>query len=208
MGISRITLVVGFVVFLLSSYMIIPDAYAVYSAELYPSQGSVNTEIFLKVRGIGGKLYLYWDGILLGTYTDGFYENLPGFDIYFYPPNEHPLSDLGNHTVFLEFWWKYWDGQYYTVYWNTTLNFEITEYVPCPEYLALNSTYSALLADYSNLNASYSALQAQYNDLTNTYQELLSDYNAKLANYSSLSESYDSLCASYDALETNYNSLQ
>jgi hypothetical protein len=189
---------------LLSPFMI-TRGYA-QSAILYPAHGTVNTEVFLQVRGIGGTLYLFWDDILFDTYTANV-QDFPGFDIYFHPPNEHPYSDLGNHTVFLHVWWKYWDGHDYYVEWNCTLTFKITEQPPCQEYLALNATYYDLLADYNALNDDYNALQAQHNELTDSHEELLADYNTKLANYSSLSGSYNSLCTNYDALQTNYDSL-
>ena len=182
------------------------------TAKIVPTEGTVYTDIFLQIRGLEKflegdnwpgyrdmEMYLYWDDkpLILGLGDPGSGDkNMHYFDVHFSPPNEHLYSDLGIHTIFIEI---YQDWTKFLC--NFTLTFEIIEYLPCDEYLALNSTYSTILANYT-------ALQAQHNDLTNTHQELLADYNAKLANYSSLSESYDSLCTSYDALETNYNSLQ
>lgn len=189
------------------------------TAKIIPTEGTVYTDIFLQIRGLEKflegdnwpgyrdmEMYLYWDDkpVFLGLSDPGSGDkNMHYFDVHLSPPNEHPYSDLGNHTIFIEIfqdWTKFLC--------NFTLAFEITEYLRCAEWFALNATYHNLLADYNALNASYYSLQAQHNDLTNTYQELLGDYNTKLANYSSLSTSYESLCDSYDTLETNYDSLQ
>ncbi len=107
-----------------------PKVYCEQTAAIYPSKGSIYTRIYLQVRGIGGELYLFWDDILLGIYDENFYEDFNGFDVYFNPPDEYPYSNLGNHTISLQIWWKYWDGQYYYVQKNFTLTFEIVEYYP------------------------------------------------------------------------------
>jgi hypothetical protein len=171
---------------------------------LYPSNGSVSTDILLEAYvPINSRNNIFWDDTAIALDARRGQENY-ALVMHIKAPNQHPYSDLGNHTVTVESF--YWDGSDKVMYMNAT--FEITEYLPCDEWLALNATYYALLDDYNALNASYYALQAQHNDLTNTYQELLGDYNTKLANYSSLSTSYESLCDNYDTLETNYNSLQ
>jgi archaellum component FlaC len=195
------------IVLLLAVPSIMYVVYAEYWAELYPSHGSVNTEIFLQVRGLGGQLYLYWDDILLGIFS----ANVPdfaGFDIYFYPPNEHPYSDLGNHTVFLHVFYKYWDGHDIYVEWNSTLNFEITEYFPCDEYLALNATYTGLLANYSDLLDDYNSLLVDHNTLQADYNNLQSNYNLLLADYSDLLSSYNTLASNHDSLSSNYYDLE
>jgi len=189
------------------------------TAKIVPTEGTVYTDIFLQIRGLEKflegdnwpgyrdmEMYLYWDDkpLILGLGDPGSGDkNMHYFDVHLSAPNEHPYSDMGNHTIYIEIY-KDW-AQYLCSF---TLTFEIIEYLPCDEYLTLNATYNSLLAEYKTLNNSCNSLQAQYNDLTNTYQELLADYNAKLANYSSLSTSYESLCDSYDTLETNYNLLQ
>jgi hypothetical protein len=170
-----------------------PKVDAAASAALYPSQGSINTEIYLQVRGIGGILYLFWDDILIDTYTENFYGDFNGFDIYFYPPNQHPYSDLGNHTVYIEIYWEYYDPGQILVEENFTLNFEIIEYFPCPEYIALNATYNELLTSY--------------NDLLNEYQILLANYSSLLEDYNSLSINFNDLLESYNTLAENLGAL-
>jgi hypothetical protein len=188
------------------------------TAKIVPTEGTVYTDIFLQIRGLEKflegdnwpgyrdmELYLYWDDkpLILGLSDPGSGDkNMHYFDVHLSAPNEHPYSDLGNHTIYIEI---YQDWAKYLC--NFTLTFEIIELLPCNEYLALNSTYSVLLANYSSLNASNNALQTQYNDLNNTYHELLADYYMKLANYSSLSTSYDSLSTSYDSLQSNNDKL-
>jgi len=171
---------------------------------LYPSNGSVSTDILLEAYvPINSRNNIFWDDTTIVLDARRGQENYP-LILHIQAPNQHPYSDLGNHTVTVESF--YWDGSDKVMYINAT--FEITEYSPCDEWLALNATYHALLSDYNALNASYYALQAQHNNLNDTYQELLGDYNIKLTNYSSLSTSYKSLCDNYDILETNYDSLR
>jgi hypothetical protein len=171
---------------------------------LYPSNGSVTTDILLEAYvPINSRNNIFWDDIAIALDVHRGQENYP-LVMHIKAPNEHPYSDLGNHTITVESF--YWDGSDKVTYMNAT--FEITEYLPCDEWLALNATYYALLSNYNALNASYYALKAQHDALNDTYQELLSDYNTKLTNYNSLSTSYESLCDNYDTLETNYDSLQ
>jgi len=171
---------------------------------LYPSEGSVSTDIVLEAYvPINSRNNIFWDTIAIALDVNRGQENYP-LILHIQAPNLHPYSDLGNHTVTVESF--YWSGSDKVAYMNAT--FEITEYSPCDEWLALNVTYHTLLGNFNALNASYYALQAQHDDLNDAYQELLGDYNTKLANYSSLSTSYDSLCDSYDALGTNYDSLR
>jgi len=192
---------------LLMMALIIPKGTAQSSAALYPPQGSVFTNIYLQVRGIGGELYLFWDDILVGTYQENFYEDFNGFDIYFNPPNQLPYSNLGNHTVSLQIWWKYWDGEYYYVQENFTLSFEIIEYFPCEEFISLNATYHDLLNDYNSLLADYNTLSADYNELLNDYNSVSDNYNNLLGNYSILATNFNSLNSSYYRLENDYESL-
>lgn len=195
------------------------------TATIHPSKGTVHTDIFLQVRGlekfVAGdnwpgfrdmELYLYWDGkpLILGLSDPGSYDsNMHYFDVHFSPPNEHPLSDLGNHTIYIEI---YKDWVNYLC--NFTLTFEIIEYYPCDEWLALNATYHDLLSDYNglldnynSLSSDYNAIQANYNTLQNNYNSLLADYNDLLDSYSTLATDYDYLSSSYSDLESSYESL-
>ena len=187
----------------------IPQGHCAYSGELYPEQGDVFTEVYLQVRGTAGEgeLYLFWDDIFLGMFT----QSDLGYDVFFYPPNQHPYSDLGNHTVFFEIWFWYWDGQMYYKYWNHSIPFEIIERQPCDAWLTLNATYTSLLANYSDLLSDYnsllvdhSTLQASYNNLQNNYNSLLSDYSNLLSSYNTLASNYDSLSSNYYELESSY----
>ena len=188
---------------LLMMTLIIPKGTAQPWATLYPSQGSVFTDIYLQVRGIGGELYLFWDDILVGTYHENFYEDFHGFDIYFNPPNQLPYSNLGNHTVSLQIWWRYWDGEYYYVQENFTLTFEIIE--SC-EYITLNATY--LLNNFNALLADYNTLSADYNNLLGNYSALATNFDSLNSSYYELEETYESLDSTYSELLNTYNQLQ
>lgn len=187
------------------------------TATIYPSEGTVDTDIFLQVRGFGigeewdvhYKLYLFWDSKPIMTGVDDGGNHF--YDIYFNPPNEHPYSDLGNHTVYVELWRSHYGWSFIA---NFTLVFEIVEWGPCPEYIALNATYASLLADYSallddflSLLADYDTLQSDYNDLQNDYNSLSTDYSDLLNSYNTLSTDYDSLSSNYDDLKSSYESL-
>jgi hypothetical protein len=131
----------------------ISESYCQSGMTLYPSEGTVFTDITLKAFvPINSKNNIYWDDSVIALYVPVGQEHLP-LTMQINCPNQHPYSDLGNHTITVESF--YWDGEYKVMYLNTT--FEIVEYYPCDEYLTLNATYYVLLADYDALNASYNA---------------------------------------------------
>lgn len=112
----------------------VPSVQAQPTADIYPTQGSIYTDIFLQVRGIGGQLDLFWDDKLIGVYDENFYGDMMGFDIHFSPPDEYPYSELGIHNVSVQIWWRHWDGEWYITEQDFTLQFEIVDYYP-PEDL-------------------------------------------------------------------------
>ena len=170
---------------------------------LYPFEGTALTKITMEAYvPINSRNNVFWDNAILALDVHRGQENYP-LIMNISCPNEPPYSDLGNHTVEVESF--YWDGSDKVAYFNTT--FEIIEYVPCAEYLALNSTYYSLLAEYSTLNASYFALQAQYGVLIENYTTLLDSYNVLLNGYNSLSSSYSSLSEQYGSLDSSFQSF-
>lgn len=176
---------------------------------VYPTEGTINTDIFLQVRGLPGSgfyetyyLYIFWDDTLLGVFPDNSQTYDHYFDTHFSPPNS-TIEALGNHTVYFEVW----NNGRIAMYINATFIFTITEYFPGPEYLALNATYTTLLTNYKALNASYYVLQAQYNELFGNYSSLLSEYNSLLVQYENLLTNYNSLSANYNDLSESYDSL-
>jgi predicted nuclease with TOPRIM domain len=221
---TRISLFIIFLLTLALGISTIPVK-AEPTATIHPSEGTVYTDIFLQVRGLevfvegdnwpgfrDMELYLYWDNepLILGLSDPGSYDsNMHYFDVHLSPPNKHPLSDLGNHTIYIEIY-KDW----VTYLCNFTLTFEIIEYFPCDEWLALNATYTSLLAnysdllnDYNQLLADHNTLQANYNNLQSTYNSLLADYNNLLSSYNTLTADYDSLSSNYNELESSYENL-
>ena len=195
------------------------------TAKIVPTEGSVYTDIFLQIRGLEKflegdnwpgyrdmEMYLYWDDkpLILGLSDLGSGDkNMHYFDVHFSAPNEHPYSDLGNHTIYIEIY-KDWAA----FLCNFTLTFEIVEYLPCDEYLALNATYSELLSNYTNLLDNYNSLVANYSTLNDdftslsaNYEGLFGSYDGLNSTYYNLQRNYDSLSSSYDTLEASYSAL-
>ena len=213
---TRISLFIIFLLTLALGVSTIPVK-AEPTATIYPSEGTIDTDIFLQIRGFGVgeewdvhyKLYLFWDSNPVMTGVDDGGNHF--YDIYFYPPNEHPYCDLGNHTIFIELWRDHYGWTFIA---NFTLMFEIVEWRPCSEYLALNATYTSLLTnysdllnDYNSLLADHNTLQANYNNLQNNYNSLLGDYSNLLSSYNTLANNHDSLSSNYYELESSYENL-
>ncbi|MEM3703358.1 MAG: hypothetical protein QXX79_02905 [Candidatus Bathyarchaeia archaeon] len=185
---------------------------------VYPTEGSVTTDIFLQIRGLPGTqfyeyyyLSIFWDDILLEIFPDnsGTYDHY--FDTHFSPPKSGKYSALGNHTVYFEVW----NAGRNTMFINATFVFTIIEYFPCPEYVALNATYysllgnySSLLGDYNTLLADYTELLDDYDSLSTNYYDLLDDYTSLSANYNDLLDKCDSLARYYDFLNSSYYELK
>ena len=176
-------------------------------AEILPSSGTADTSILIRFRttnaSIGNveKADIFWDDVVIGLNNSGNQSADGSYNYFLSVPTEPPLSDVGNHTITVDSVVL----NYGQVSFNFT--FEITEYVPSPEYVALNSSYYALLANYSDLLGSYDSLSVNYSTLAAEYEALLTDHNTLLSNYNSLSANYNSLLANINALSANYNSL-
>ncbi|HKZ94760.1 MAG TPA: hypothetical protein VJ249_09320 [Candidatus Bathyarchaeia archaeon] len=196
---------------LLSLVLTVPRVNAQPYFAVYPTEGNVNTDIFLQIRGLPGTgfyevyyLYIFWDDILLGTFPDNSQTYNHYFDTHFSPPNSGSYSALGNHTVYFEVW----NAGRGTMFINATFDFTITEYLPCPEYLAMNATYYELLGNYTNLLANYNSLFVNYTALLADYNSLSTNYNNLFKSYDSLAKHYSSLNSTYDELTDNYGGLQ
>jgi ABC-type transporter Mla subunit MlaD len=152
---------------------------------------------------------IFWDDTTVALNQQGVLGADGSYNYNLTAPTEPPLSNVGNHTIRV-------DSSvfnYGPVSFNFT--FTITEFVPSPEYTALNATYNSLLTNYTNLLANYTQLIVNFNETSTAYANLLSQanqlnlsYNTLLANYNSLIANYNSLVANYNSQETNYNSLQ
>ncbi|HVP16400.1 MAG TPA: hypothetical protein VMT42_03440 [candidate division Zixibacteria bacterium] len=190
-------------------------------SEIHPSQGPTNTAILIRLYTVNASVGnvttadIFWDDSTLALNQHG----VPGADgSYNYNitvPTNPPLSYTGNHTIRVE-------SSVFN-YGPTSFNFTftITEFVPSPEYLALNATYNSLFLNYTNIlgnytqlltnfnatSAAYADLLSATNQLNLTYGTLLSQYNSMIANYNSLVASYNSLEPSYRSLALNYTSL-
>ena len=184
-------------------------------AEIHPSQGTATTIIivrFTTTNASVGKVQtadIFWDDTTIALNQHGVLGADGSYNYNLTAPTEPPLSNIGNHTIRV-------DSDvfnYGPVSFNFT--FTITEFVPSPEYTALNATYNSLLTNYTNLLANYTQLLINFNETSTAYANLLSQanqlnlsYNTLLANYNSLTANYNSLVANYNSQETNYNSLQ
>lgn len=183
-------------------------------AEIFPSKGTAGTEILVRfsTRNASiGKVEtadFFWDDATIELNKPGVQGADGSYNYQLNVPTEPPLSDVGNHTISV----YSLVSNYGQVSFNFT--FEITEYVPSPEYVALNATYNALLANYTDLLGNYSSLTANYTSLLTNYTTLLADHdtllnehNTLLSDYNSLSANYNTLIANYNALSANYNSM-
>jgi hypothetical protein len=176
-------------------------------ADIHPSSGTANTSILIRFlttnasMGNVEKADIFWDDVSMELNQSGNQSADGSYNYLLSVPTEPPLSDIGNHTITVD--------SNVLNYGQASFNFtfEITEYVPSPEYLALNATYYSLLANYSDLLSGYNSLLVNYSTLTTEYETLLTNHTSLMSDYNSLSANYGSLVANFNALSANYNSL-
>jgi hypothetical protein len=183
-------------------------------AEILPSQGTGTTIIIVRFTTTNASVGnvqtadIFWDGTTIALNQQGMLGADGSYNYNLTAPTEPPLSNVGNHTIRV-------DSSVFN-YGPVTFNFTftITEFVPSPEYMALNATYNSLLTNYTNFLANYTQLLVNFNETSTAYANLLSQasqlnlsYNTLLANYNSLIANYNSLAANYNSQEINYNSL-
>lgn len=183
-------------------------------AEILPSQGTATTIIllrFITTNASVGNVQtadIFWDDTTVALNKQGALGADGSYNYNLTVPTEPPLSNVGNHTIRV-------DSSifnYGPVSFNFT--FTITEFVPSPEYTALNATYNSLLTNYTSLLANYTQLLINFNETSTAYANLLSQTNqlnlsyiTLFSNYNSLFANYNSLVANYNSQETNYDSL-
>lgn len=176
-------------------------------AEILPSQGSADTVILVRFKttnaSIGGvqTADIFWDNYSIALNMDGVLGADGSYNYNLTVPSQPPLSNIGNHTIRV-------DSTVFN-YGQVTFSFifTITEFVPSPEYLALNATYYSLLANFTDLLDNYNALLANYNQTSTAYATLVSEHNQLLLDYNSLSANYNSQTANFNSLSANYNSM-
>lgn len=206
-----------FLVLLLAESMVVIHVEAqddVIEAEIFPSKGTASTEILIRFNtrnatiGSVETADFFWDDSTIELNKPGVRGADGSYNYQLKVPTESPYSDVGNHTIRVY--------SFVSNYGSASFNFtfEITEYVPSLEYVALNATYYALLANYtdllgncSSLTADYSSLLVNYTTLLADHDALLNEHNSLLSDYNSLSANYNSLIANYNALSANYNSM-
>jgi hypothetical protein len=213
-----LTLLILSLTFVATGQVKAQSQYAGINAEILPPEGGANTTIILKftsntTAGVGSvnPADIFWDGQELALDQTGILGADGSYNYNITVPNEPPLSDIGNHTITVD--------STVTPYGPVSFSFtfNITEFVPSPEFLALNDTYYSLLTNYTNilgnytqLSANYTTLLAEYGNDTLNYNTLVAQYNALISNYNSLSASYNllsNLTGTYASMSSNYASL-
>ncbi|MCJ7768832.1 hypothetical protein MUP79_10625 [Candidatus Bathyarchaeota archaeon] len=183
-------------------------------SEVLPSQGNANAVILIRFRtknatiGNVDKADFFWDNSTVALNRQGILGADGSYNYNLTVPSETPLSDVGDHTIRV-------DSLVFN-YGQVSFNFTFTiiEFVPSPEYIALNTSYHSLLANYTDLLTNYDLLLSNFSKMSTDYtalmaehSQLLLDYNSLSANYNSLTANYNSLTANYNSLSANYNSL-
>jgi hypothetical protein len=171
--------------------------YANINAGILPTQGGANTTIlltFLTTSSSVGNVTtadIFWDNNTVAFNESGVLGASGAYDYNLTVPNEPPLSDQGDHTIQVDSYvLPYKQVSFY-------FTFNVTEFVPSPEY-------SALLANYTNILGNYTQLQSSYTELSANYTTLMAEYNNATLNYNTLVSTYTVLNANYNSLSTNY----
>lgn len=176
-------------------------------SEILPPQGGANTTILLRFTtlnsSVGNVLTadIFWDNHTVGLNQQGVLGANGAYNYNLTVPTEPPFSDPGNHTIRVDST----VFNYGTVTFSFTFN--ITEFIPSPEYLALNATYYSLLANYTDLFNNYTQLLDNYTELSTNFTMLTTEHNQDLQNYNTLLANYNSLTANYNSISANYNTL-
>jgi hypothetical protein len=176
-------------------------------AEILPSQGGADTTILLRFISLNTSVQnvqstdIFWDNVTIGLNQQGILGANGAYDYNLTVPTEPPYSNVGNHTIRVD--------SEITPYGQVTFyfTFTITEFVPSPEYLALNDTYNSLLANYTNILGNYTQLLANFNELSANYTTLLAEHNNDTLNFNTLISQYNVLNTNYNSLSANYNLL-
>jgi len=176
-------------------------------AELLPSQGGANTTILLRFTSTNSTFGnvqtadIFWDNSTIAFNAQGIQGANLAYNYNLTVPKEPPLSDIGDHAIRVD---STITG-YGTVSFNFT--FTVTEFVPSPEYIALNDTYTSLLTNYANILGNYTQLLSNFTELSANYTTLLAEYNNDTLNFNTLVSQYNVLSANYNSLSSAYNLL-
>ena len=194
-------------VFLVLSVAIVKAQISGIESEILPSGGTGDTDILIRFMTTDPSMGnvtgadIFWDGFTVAINQTAVVGADGSYNFALSVPSAPPLSDVGNHTIRVDSF----VSNYGPVSFNFT--FRITEFVPSPEYIALNNTYYSLLANYSNLLGRYDQLLANYTELSTNFTDLQGEHNLLLLNYNSLSANFNSFVANFNSLSANYNSL-
>jgi len=178
------------------------------TSEILPAQGGANTTIVLRFLTTPGynvsnvaTADIFWDNNTVVLDQAGTLGADGSYNYNITVPVESPYSDIGNHTIRV-------DSNvvpYGAISFFFTFN--ITEFVPSPEYLALNETYYSLLTNYTNIEGNYTQLLSIFSQLSANYTTLMAEYTNETQNYNTLIAQYNVISADYNSLSANYNLL-
>lgn len=202
------TLLILSLTFVATSQVKAQQQYQGISAEILPSEGGANTTITLRFTTTNSSVGdvatadIFWDNNTIEPL------NIPGtlgadgsYNYNVTIPTEPPLSDIGNHTIRVaSSVVPYGPVSFY-------FTFNVTEFVPSPEYTLLLANYTNILGNYTELQSSYTELSSNYTTLLAEYTTNTQNYNTLVATYAVLNANYNSLSANYILLSNNYGNL-
>ena len=181
--------------------------YPYINSEILPPQGGANTTITIRFTTTNTSVAsvetadIFWDNNTIVLNQPGTIGADGSYNYNITVPNESPLSDVGNHTIRVDST----VAPYGAI--SFLFTFNITEFVPSPEYLALNDTYYSLLANYTNILGNYTQLSSSYGELSANYTTLLAEHNNDTLDYNTLISQYNALISNYNSLSASYNLL-
>lgn len=183
------------------------QVYDQISYDIHPTQGGANTTIYLSFTSQSTSVQnvtsanILWDDVVVqplnqnGTLSNG---------AYYYSltvPTEPPFSTNTTHTIQVDSN----IAPYGPVSFNFT--FTITEFIPSPEYLALNDTYNTLLTNYTTIDTNYTQLLDNFNTLSANYNNLTDEHTNDTQWIDTLTSQINVLNSNYNSLAANYNLL-
>jgi hypothetical protein len=175
------------------------------TSEILPSEGGANTTIILRftsntTAGVGSvnPTDIFWDNNTIALNQAGTLGADGSFNYNITVPNESPLSNVGNHTIRVD--------STVVPYGSVSFSFlfNVTQFVPSPEYLVLNDTYYSLLTNYTDVLGNYTQLLSSFAILSANYTTLLAEHNNDTLNLNTLISQRNVLNADFNSLSTNY----
>jgi len=176
-------------------------------AEILPSQGTATTTILLRFISTNASVGnvqtadIFWDDTTIALNQQGVQGADGSYNYNLTVPTESPLSNVGNHTIRVD------SSVFNYGPVSFSFTFTITEFVPSPEYTALNAAYNSLLTNYTTLLANFTDLLSDYTQLLTDFNELSADYTTLLAEHNNDTSNWNILESQYNQVNSNYNTV-